>query len=60
MVAGGITRRRIAAGAALLAITATIAGCALGPGPASVEGPVTVYASLPLTGPEGPDGRDDG
>ncbi len=58
MVAGGTTRQRIAAAAALLAITATIAGCALGPGPASVEGPVTVYASLPLTGPEGTDGRD--
>ncbi len=41
--------------AALLAVA--IAGCGIA-GTAKIEAPVTVYVSLPLTGPHGVDGRD--
>ena len=41
--------------AALLAVG--IAGCGIA-GSAKIEAPVTVYVSLPLTGPRGADGRD--
>jgi ABC-type branched-subunit amino acid transport system substrate-binding protein len=33
-------------------------GCGLGEGSADVDGPVTVYVSLPLTGPRANEGRD--
>ena len=46
---------RLAPAALLLALIA--AGCGVG-GSASIEAPVTVYVSLPLTGPRGPAGRD--
>ncbi len=48
--------RRARAAAALHAALA-LAGCA-GSGDSSVEGPVTVYVSLPLSGPRAVDGRD--
>jgi branched-chain amino acid transport system substrate-binding protein len=41
--------------AAVLAVA--IAGCGIA-GTAKIEAPVTVYVSLPLTGPHGVDGRD--
>ena len=41
--------------AALLALA--LAGCGIA-GSAKIEAPVTVYVSLPLTGPRGADGRD--
>jgi ABC-type branched-subunit amino acid transport system substrate-binding protein len=44
--------------AAALAALIAIGGCGLGTGPADVEGPVTVYVSLPLSGREASDGRD--
>src|SRR5437762_10339180 len=46
---------RLAPAALLLALIAV--GCGVG-GSASIEAPVTVYVSLPLTGPRGVDGRD--
>jgi hypothetical protein len=46
---------RLALAALLLGLTA--AGCGVGGG-AEIEAPVTVYVSLPLTGPRGTDGRD--
>jgi branched-chain amino acid transport system substrate-binding protein len=46
---------RLALAALLLASLA--AGCGIG-GNAAIEAPVTVYVSLPLSGPRGPDGRD--
>jgi branched-chain amino acid transport system substrate-binding protein len=42
--------------AALLLVLA-VAGCGIA-GTAKIEAPVTVYVSLPLTGPHGADGRD--
>jgi branched-chain amino acid transport system substrate-binding protein len=42
--------------AALLLVPA-VAGCGVG-GSATIEAPVHVYVSLPLTGPRGADGRD--
>jgi branched-chain amino acid transport system substrate-binding protein len=42
---------------ALLAAALAASGCAPSGG-GEVEGPVSVYVSLPLTGPRGPDGRD--
>jgi branched-chain amino acid transport system substrate-binding protein len=42
--------------AALLAVVA-LAGCGIA-GTPKIEAPVTVYVSLPLTGPRGADGRD--
>jgi branched-chain amino acid transport system substrate-binding protein len=46
---------RLALAALLLSLTA--AGCGVA-GDATIEAPVTVYVSLPLTGPRGADGRD--
>ena len=46
---------RLALAALLLVVT--VAGCGIA-GSAKIEAPVTVYVSLPLTGPHGPDGRD--
>src|SRR4051812_28327227 len=46
---------RLALAALLLAVA--IAGCGIA-GTAKVEAPVTVYVSLPLTGPHGPLGQD--
>jgi branched-chain amino acid transport system substrate-binding protein len=46
---------RLALTALLLALV--IAGCGIA-GSAKIEAPVSVYVSLPLTGPRGPDGRD--
>lgn len=46
---------RLAPAALLLALL--IAGCGIGGG-AKIEAPVTVYVSLPLTGPRGAEGRD--
>jgi branched-chain amino acid transport system substrate-binding protein len=46
---------RLALAALLLALAA--AGCGVA-GSASIEAPVAVYVSLPLTGPRGADGRD--
>jgi branched-chain amino acid transport system substrate-binding protein len=46
-------RRALAA----LLLSLAIAGCGVA-GSASIEAPVTVYVSLPLTGPRGPEGRD--
>jgi ABC-type branched-subunit amino acid transport system substrate-binding protein len=46
---------RLAPAALLLALLA--AGCGVG-GSASIEAPVTVYVSLPLTGPQAPGGLD--
>jgi branched-chain amino acid transport system substrate-binding protein len=46
---------RLALAALLLATT--VAGCGIA-GSAKIDAPVTVYVSLPLTGPRGPDGRD--
>jgi branched-chain amino acid transport system substrate-binding protein len=42
---------------AALLLALLLAGCGVA-GSASIEAPVTVYVSLPLTGPRGPDGRD--
>jgi branched-chain amino acid transport system substrate-binding protein len=42
---------------AVLLLAAAVAGCGLGGG-ATIEAPVTVYVSLPMTGPRGADGRD--
>jgi branched-chain amino acid transport system substrate-binding protein len=47
--------RRLALAALLL--TVVIAGCGIA-GTAKIEAPVTVYVSLPLTGPHGGEGRD--
>jgi branched-chain amino acid transport system substrate-binding protein len=47
--------RRLALGALVLALL--IAGCGIA-GTAKIEAPVTVYISLPLTGPHGSEGRD--
>jgi ABC-type branched-subunit amino acid transport system substrate-binding protein len=44
--------------AAALAALIVVGGCGLGNGPADVDGPVTVYVSLPLSGQVGSDGRD--
>ncbi len=42
-----------------MALVATLSGCQLGAsGDGSVEGPVTVYVSLPQLGPRSTDGRD--
>ena len=50
--------RRGAAGAALLAaLTSAVAGCSSGTQIGS-DSAVTVYLSMPLRGPSGPDGRD--
>jgi branched-chain amino acid transport system substrate-binding protein len=46
---------RLALAALLLSLV--IAGCGVA-GSATIEAPVTVYVSLPLTGPRGPEGRD--
>jgi branched-chain amino acid transport system substrate-binding protein len=46
---------RLAPAALLLALLA--AGCGIG-GSARIEAPVTVYVSLPMTGPRGAEGRD--
>src|SRR5262245_49600697 len=46
---------RLAPAALLLALLS--AGCGIG-GSAAIDAPVTVYVSLPLTGPLSPDGRD--
>jgi branched-chain amino acid transport system substrate-binding protein len=46
---------RLALAALLLAVV--IAGCGIA-GSAKIEAPVSVYVSLPLTGPRGIDGRD--
>ncbi len=46
---------RLAPAALVLALVT--AGCGIA-GTAKIEAPVTVYVSLPLTGPRGPDGRD--
>jgi ABC-type branched-subunit amino acid transport system substrate-binding protein len=46
---------RLALAALLLALL--IAGCGVG-NSATIEAPVTVYVSLPMTGPRGPVGRD--
>ncbi len=48
---------RVGPVAALVLCAAVIPGCG-GSGGGSVEGPVTVYVSLPLSGPRGPDGND--
>jgi branched-chain amino acid transport system substrate-binding protein len=42
---------------AALLLSLTVAGCGIA-GSAKIEAPVTVYVSLPLTGPRGADGRD--
>jgi branched-chain amino acid transport system substrate-binding protein len=42
---------------AALVLTLAIAGCGVG-GSTTIEAPVTVYVSLPLTGPRSADGRD--
>jgi hypothetical protein len=42
---------------AALLLTVTVVGCGVA-GSATIEAPVTVYVSLPLTGPRGADGRD--
>jgi ABC-type branched-subunit amino acid transport system substrate-binding protein len=42
---------------AALLLCSLVAGCSIGGG-ATIEAPVTVYVSLPLTGPRGADGRD--
>ena len=46
--------------AAAVALTAVLVltGCSIADGPADVEGPVTVYVSLPLSGPRAAEGRD--
>src|SRR3954462_7313656 len=44
-------------GLAVLLLAATVAGCGIA-GTAKVEAPVTVYVSLPLTGPHGSSGQD--
>ncbi len=46
---------RLALAALLLALA--VAGCGIA-GTAKIDAPVTVYVSLPLTGPRGADGRD--
>jgi branched-chain amino acid transport system substrate-binding protein len=46
---------RLSLAALLLALA--VAGCGIA-GSAKIEAPVTVYVSLPLTGPHGADGRD--
>ena len=46
---------RLSLAALLLALA--VAGCGIA-GTAKIEAPVTVYVSLPLTGPHGADGRD--
>jgi branched-chain amino acid transport system substrate-binding protein len=46
---------RLALAALLLALA--VAGCGIA-GSAKIEAPVSVYVSLPLTGPHGADGRD--
>jgi branched-chain amino acid transport system substrate-binding protein len=43
--------------AALLLVVLGVAGCGV-TGSAQIEAPVAVYVSLPLTGPQGADGRD--
>src|ERR1700751_2586894 len=48
-------RARVALAASLLGLT--VAGCGIA-GSAKIEAPVSVYVSLPLTGPRGPEGRD--
>jgi branched-chain amino acid transport system substrate-binding protein len=48
-------RSRAALAAPLLGLI--LAGCGVG-GSATIDAPVTVYVSLPLTGPRGADGRD--
>jgi ABC-type branched-subunit amino acid transport system substrate-binding protein len=48
--------RRSALAALLLAVLAA-SGCGI-TGTATIEAPVAVYVSLPLTGPRGPDGRN--
>jgi branched-chain amino acid transport system substrate-binding protein len=48
--------RRPALAALLLAVLAT-SGCGI-TGSSKIEAPVSVYVSLPLTGPRGPEGRD--
>src|SRR3954453_17598795 len=47
--------RRLAPAALLLAVA--VAGCGIA-GTAKIEAPVSVYVSLPLTGPHGADGRN--
>jgi branched-chain amino acid transport system substrate-binding protein len=42
---------------AALLLCLLLAGCGVG-GSATIDAPVTVYVSLPLTGPRGADGRD--
>jgi branched-chain amino acid transport system substrate-binding protein len=42
---------------AALLLTVLVAGCGVA-GSATIEAPVTVYVSLPLTGPRGADGRE--
>jgi ABC-type branched-subunit amino acid transport system substrate-binding protein len=42
---------------AALLLTLSLTGCGVG-GSAEIKAPVTIYVSLPLTGPRGPDGRD--
>jgi branched-chain amino acid transport system substrate-binding protein len=42
---------------AALVLTLAVAGCGVG-GSTAIEAPVTVYVSLPLTGPRSADGRD--
>src|SRR5262249_45908558 len=42
---------------AALLLGSLVAGCGIG-GSATIQAPVHVYVSLPLTGPRGPDGRD--
>lgn len=48
---------RLALAALLLSLALAVAGCGVA-GSASIEAPVAVYVSLPLTGPRGADGRD--
>jgi branched-chain amino acid transport system substrate-binding protein len=42
---------------AALVLTLAVAGCGVG-GSTTIEAPVTIYVSLPLTGPRSADGRD--
>jgi branched-chain amino acid transport system substrate-binding protein len=53
-----VKRRGGTRAAALLALAAATALGACSTDEETVEGPVTVYVSLPLSGPAGPDGRD--
>lgn len=53
-----VRRRGRTRAAALLALASAVALGACSTGDETVEGPVTVYVSLPLSGPAGPDGRD--